>query len=72
MYSYWDLRANYINSPSWTRHWNPVSKVPYLVSESGGGTFISCAESTRRDRTKITACKIRLTLAVLLSHAQVR
>lgn len=39
MFSFWDLEASYINMNGWSRSWNDVSKVPYLVKPNEG--FIS-------------------------------
>lgn len=36
--SYWDIVQNYVGNPSYERHWNPISMVPYLT---GVGSFIS-------------------------------
>lgn len=36
--SYWDIRANYVGSSTYTRHWNPISQVPYLT---GANSFIT-------------------------------
>ncbi|KAG8464401.1 hypothetical protein KFE25_003464 [Diacronema lutheri] len=38
MVAYWDIARNYVGKPGWTRGWNDLAKVPYLV---GAGKFIS-------------------------------
>jgi len=34
--AYWDLEANYVGKQGWTRGYNAVSKVPFLVKAGGG------------------------------------
>ena len=43
--SFYDIQANYVGNPAWTRGWNDASKVPYFTRPSPP-SFVSYDDAT--------------------------
>lgn len=40
VYSWWDIKANYLGNGDWTRHWDDDAKAPYIASDSKKGLIV--------------------------------